>query len=106
MGICTEGCIKGWSGLMCGLDRFCSRQPCDNTTPTIIGVILSVAIVFSGSVINLILWRKKKAESELQRHYETTGKNKDKSGDTSQQYTELREVNKSSCYDDINSYSN
>lgn len=108
MGICNEGCKKGWSGLMCDLDRFSNRQSCGDNTPIVIGVVLSVVIVLFGSVINFIYWRRKRAINVHARQNNSDPKadNKDESENTSQQYTELGEVNKSSNYDDLYNYSN
>lgn len=89
MGICNEGCKKGWSGLICGLDSFSNRQPYGDNKPIVIGIVLAVVIVLIGSVINFIYWRRKTEKLE----------------NTSQQYTELGKVNKSSNYDELHNYS-
>lgn len=105
-GICNEGCKKGWSGLMCGSDGLSNQHSCGDSTPIAIGVALSVVIVLVGSVINFIYWRRKTAINEHTRrnNYEATADNEDKSGNVSQQYTELGEVTKASNYDELHNY--
>lgn len=106
MGICNEGCKKGWSGLMCGLDRFSNRQLYGDNKPIVIAVVLAVVIVLIGSVINFIYWRRKTVINIHASNLDPKADYEDKSGDTSQQYTELGEVNKSSNYDELYNYSN
>lgn len=94
LGICTEGCKRGWNGLICGLDRLNCQSYGDNT-PIVVGVVVSVVIIFGGSIIHVILWRRKTGTT-LQVP----------SGgpiETSQQYTELAIINNPSNYDEIHS---
>uniref|UniRef100_A0A8W8NQ34 Uncharacterized protein n=1 Tax=Magallana gigas TaxID=29159 RepID=A0A8W8NQ34_MAGGI len=94
LGICTEGCKRGLSGLICGLDRL-NCQSYGDTIPIVVGVAVSVVIILGGSIIHVILWRRKTGTT-LQVP----------SGgpiETSQQYTELAIINNPSNYDEIHS---
>uniref|UniRef100_A0A8W8NYS6 Uncharacterized protein n=1 Tax=Magallana gigas TaxID=29159 RepID=A0A8W8NYS6_MAGGI len=85
LGICIKGCKPGWSGLMCGLDKL-NPQSYGDKKLIVIGVVVSCVIFLAGSIIHLMLRRRKT----------------DGPSETSQQYTELGIINKSSNYDEIN----
>lgn len=106
MGICKEGCKKGLSGLMCGLDGFSNQQPCEDNTSIVIGVVLAVVVVLIGSLLNFIYWRRNTVINEHTRHNVSKAENEDRFGNTSQHYTELGEVNKSSNYDELHNFKN
>lgn len=90
-GYAKRAAKKGLSGRMCGLDMFSNRQPYGDNKPIVIGIVLAAVIVLIGSAINFIYLRRKIGTSK-------------KPENTTQQYTELGEVNRSSNYDELNNY--
>ncbi|XP_052692275.1 uncharacterized protein LOC128170528 [Crassostrea angulata] len=109
-GQCEGGCITGWTGNSC--NQRINRQSCEESLKNIliVNVLISTAIIVTGSVINFIIWKRNAAKNaqmglpNIVSHQNTTVKTKE---NEDQQYTELKEENeKCNTYEEMHNYSN
>lgn len=105
-GECDRGCKPGWTGIHCDHDGSSNQQLCEDNTFIVIGVVLAVVVVLIGSVFNFIYWRRNTVINAQTRHNhnDPNAENEDRFGNTSQHYTELGEINRSSNYDEPHNF--
>uniref|UniRef100_A0A8W8MM21 EGF-like domain-containing protein n=1 Tax=Magallana gigas TaxID=29159 RepID=A0A8W8MM21_MAGGI len=62
-GQCEGGCITGWTGNSC--NQRINRQSCEESLKNIliVNVLISTAIIVTGSVINFIIWKRNAAKN-------------------------------------------
>ncbi|XP_048749278.2 multiple epidermal growth factor-like domains protein 10 [Ostrea edulis] len=112
-GVCDDGCIEGWSGPLCGAEELtsCTTRCSDDNTVIIISLVVSIAIVFIGSVINFLIWKRNHPENvkrgENSKSEPRTDHNTDKPSSSSgveSPYAELGYVDRANMYEELHNY--